>query len=518
MDMARRLYAFLTSSRALIIFMCLGVACAILAQLWFPLGKHHTLSDYWIHRGALLALLDSPFNPSNPLLTSYFGARSFVPLFIGLAYIGQVWHIDAATLLHVAGAVTMIGFVICGFLLGRGLGMAAPALMVCVLLFAWGLPINFPGFHNLRSAFSNFAYPSAHALVLGFWAWYLVLRMPHWGRRQYWTGAILLIILLGLIVVTHQFSALFILGGCIAFCFLDLNNIFLRVGVVTIASVAAVSAAFFWPYFDLLAFFSSAADSAWEGPDEFFQPLFVVLYAGVSLAALLSMTQRDTIVRYWVFWGCALALFAAYMLTYFLAIEAGGRLLPYWILFLQIIFALEMDRHLRSDGAAYIKYVMPVFLAAGGLQVLAGVIDTSRPYLPAKTPTSVGREIRDYERYGREIVAQLSVDSGSRGVALVRGGLSFPVQGLGARVVSISANTPDILDMRERQLATEMFFQPTTGNADRWGIAKKYNVTHVIFRLREVREEDRANIFAMGQVRVLDNFIAIVRLKARRPQ
>jgi alpha-1,6-mannosyltransferase len=171
-------------------------------------------SDFALHMAVLGRLLANPLHPGDPVFAIGGSSAYYTPYTVALMLLGKATGASALALYKLAGIVNT-GLLLTGlFRFVRTLSPArwAPPLALVGLLFWWGTTvIAWSGFLSLVSFADTIAYPStfATALTLHLWASLAAkpLRLPR---------AIGLGFLLGVIALSHQFTAIGTLVGVIA--------------------------------------------------------------------------------------------------------------------------------------------------------------------------------------------------------------------------------------------------------------------------------------------------------------
>jgi hypothetical protein len=171
-------------------------------------------SDFALHLAVLNRLLAHPLHPGDPVLALGGTSAYYTPYTVALMLLGKATGASALALYKFAGIVNTALLLTGLFRFVRSLSPArwAPPLALVGLLFWWGTTvIAWSGFLSLVSFADCVAYPSTFATALTLHLWASLAAKPLRPRR-----AIALGLLLGVIALTHQFTALGTLIGVAA--------------------------------------------------------------------------------------------------------------------------------------------------------------------------------------------------------------------------------------------------------------------------------------------------------------
>jgi alpha-1,6-mannosyltransferase len=182
-------------------------------------------SDFALHMAVLGRLLTNPLHPGDPVLAIGGTSAYYTPYTVVLMLIGKATGASALSLYKFA-AIVNVGLLLTGlFRFVRSLSPArwAPPLALVGLLFWWGTTvIAWSGFLSLVSFADTVAYPSTFATALTLHLWASLAAKPLRMRR-----AIALGFLLGVIALSHQFTAIGTLIGVVA-CLIARRGTILR--------------------------------------------------------------------------------------------------------------------------------------------------------------------------------------------------------------------------------------------------------------------------------------------------
>jgi hypothetical protein len=479
-------------------------------------GFQFEWSDMWHHRATLLALAENPFSPANPHVATHDLSRSYIPIYVLVGLLAHFMHFPPDTSLLLV-SLADIGLLLLGCsLFSRALGVRGALPLFVVLLFAWGYPPNFPGFHDLRSLGQTNAIPAAHAFALTFITWGLLIDTFKVGgaRLGRW---LLITLLVTLVILSHQFTAVLCIGGMVIFCLLPAGFTPMRLVATILAIVAAFLVSLAWPYFDLMTILASGTDKGWAPPHWFYDPVEVLKMCFPALCALIFLAQARSSRTIQIFGVCALVIFLGYIGSRLIGVEAGHRLLAYWILFLQLIlFAVVF----KADGVPETRWATaarPIFLLAmmvlGAGQIVLTGLDIFKLPLERAGYTFFFDSPRDYHGIGERIARDLPDDA----IVVAHEDTAYPIQGFGVHVVSIPRVAPMIPDLKARQAATTAFFQPGLSCQQRLDTVAPFHATYAAFTTTVLPKAVALAIEDLGPITSYDRTIVVVQLPETCP-
>lgn len=211
--------------------------------------------DLMLHLAVLHRLALDPSHPGNPVLDTGGSSIYYSPYMLALALPAKAFGLSAASLYKAAAIINVLLLLTGVFRFVRTLSDArwAPALTLIGLFLWWGTStIAWSGFLSLLSLADTEAYPStlATALALHLWAGLNDRGMHGLTSRSRMAG---LGALYGIIVLTHQFTAMNAAIGCIAILISRHRVVRSRKALAALGVGLAVCAAIVvaWPYYHL---------------------------------------------------------------------------------------------------------------------------------------------------------------------------------------------------------------------------------------------------------------------------
>jgi|GEM_PF-3872345 len=439
-----------------------------------PFGFEHPGRDTWHHLAVLRELMVSPFHPSNPHLPTDEPSRYYTPLNILAALVGKTFNIIPWKLFSFMGAVMCIAFCAATWLFAQRYYKSpwAPAILLTILLFAWGVQRGHAGFHNFATFISSAGYPATQALVLGILSWFVCLFALE-ERKFYRLNLIILTILTTTIVITHQFGAFIMLVGTGGFILFHKSATIGRkmtlLGSLFVGSLISLM----WPYFSPLDVVLSASDPRWESDAKQMTTIsYLILMAAPTIIGILGFRDQTTGNARWDILAPTLFFILSYLLLVFFDMSIAHRFPPAIVLYLQLALTWA------ALSSTYFQKTSPTMRA---ILSTFGLIFIGFSMYIASIPRLM--EFNTRASYGRMIASvddmQDYLPAGS--ISFATKNIVYLVQSTGRRVVSIPRPEPVVPSLFERQAATDRFFAPETSEAERRFLLRKWNATHIAF-------------------------------------
>ncbi len=464
----------LSSGRAYLILCAAYFAIMIGYYLFDPFGFEHPGRDTWHHLAVLRELMASPFDPSNPHLATNEPSRYYTPLNILAALIGNVFDIVPSALFSFMGAGICVAFCAATWLFAKRYYKAtwAPAILLTILLFAWGAQRGHAGFHNFATFISSGGYPATQALVMGMLSWFLclfALEEPKFFRLN----LTLLAILTATIVITHQFSAFIMLTGTGSFILFHKSAAIGRKMTLLIALFVGGLLSLIWPYFNPLDVVMSASDPRWESDAKEMTTIsYLILMAAPTILGILGFRDAKLGQIRWDILAPVIFFTIAYLLLVALDMSIAHRFPPAIILYLQLALTWAV---LSSN---FFKKTSP---AMRGILTISGLIFIGFSMYIASVPRQMEFETR--ASHGRMLpsVDQMQAHLPAGSISFATKNIVYPLQSTGHRVVSIPRPEPVAPSLFERQAATDKFFAAGTTQSERRALIGQWNATHIAF-------------------------------------
>lgn len=502
-------------------------ALALLAGSFLldPLVFHLDWNDAWVHVAVLRQWAGGDLlSPGNPHYDSPAPSREYTPWFLLLALVMR------ATGLSPFGAL-QLGACLGTALLWGGLGLflatwfrhrAAAPLGFVAAFFFWADIWEFVGFFNYRSQLFNNYFPAAAALGMALLAWTLVLRaLRAPGRAP--TGTLAgLAALIAVLMVCHQLTGGFALGGAALLGLLEPGATARRRALVAATVALGAAASALWPLYDPWAVVATAArnDPDWRPPSKFDRLPAVLGFALpqlLGLAGLLHPRLRRALLPFALgFAGC----FAAFLAGNLTGRTFSHRFLPFACLFLSIglvalwlaalpVAARGGDR-LTGTGRRLARLTLaglaPPLIA---LQLAVATRDVGRAALGRAEPV-------------RAMFEGLAVAIPPDGVTLATPGVALSLSAVGRKVVAIPRGLYLVPDEDARRRDAARFFG-AAGEAERRAILARWQVRQIVFRSThfvgpwwhdDLPPETQRALRALGPIQVVAPDFVIVRVGA----
>lgn len=506
---AARVTAFARRYWADVLFWALSAALVVwvtLDAVWVRAITFAGGADYWEHTAALRALIERPFSPANPQVTSEVPSPRFGPHYVLTALLTKTFGGDAMDAMALVAVLNTVLFV-AGIYLFFGTyfrDRRAPLYGLIVMFCSWWNAWNFSNVYQLKAYFLVAGYPSTASLALTLMGLWLAVRTLR-GDAPLLRPAAALSLLWAYVFITHPLTAMLSLSGCVLLAATEPGvRRERRIWVGGTALAACVLAAA-WPYFPtwevvaggkgeesgwLTRSMSGAAPSVptqlhyfYYRTDRLVETLGLAL-AGIPIALFSLFTRRRFI-------GLgALSMTFPFVANIFVPLPLGHRFFLLAVFYLQLalvwlLVAVSPGRDaLQGAPSARVRAWAGAALVAvtlGGIGwhnvefALAGFREAKTRALYAESP---------FVRYARR-VGELA---GPNAIVLGDPVLAWPLPTFGPRVVALKHENPLVEDRVARNEAVELFLARGTSDDERRRILEHFQVTHVIVRAKQERQ------------------------------
>lgn len=438
---------------------------------WHFTGGHflnQTSRDLWQHLAALRALIENPFNPANPFVTTAEGSRHFHPYWVSVALVAKAVGWNPWQAIAFAGYVSA-GTLLAGiYTFGRAFYRTpwGPLALLAAMAFGWCLPISHTGYHSLGTLIEGMAYPAALLIGLSLLLWGLVIRAIERPARA-WA----IVPLSAFMFATHQLGAGigFMAAGCFILLWPD-GSLKARAG--TAAAIAAgILLAMAWPYHNPFEAIARTGVPTWTGGVDFYVPMMLANAFIPSLLGLIGLFDprfrrqaRPAI--------AAFAMFAGIFALGAMGILIATRFVMPAVLMLQI-----------GLGALFIVLAGKWQSLRHGTQLgLFTFAMLSLASLGLFTWVSLTAEMKGYRRTGNSYLHAKALTRGipdNQPVAAYDV-FAWPIVATGQRVVSVPWPEPMIDGLAERQAAAERLFDPALTREQRLALARRWGAKSLI--------------------------------------
>lgn len=327
--------------------------------------------DLTLHYSVLRRLLADPFHPGNPVLDVGGGSAYYSPYTVTLALLGKPLGLSVVSVYRFAMLANALLLLWGLYRFVRTLTQAvwAPPLALVGLLLWWGTSaFSFSGFLSLDSLCDCVAYPCTigTALALHLWAGLNGSAL----RARVLAG---LGVLLGVLLLVHQFTGLSATVGCVAILAARHRELrdravirALLLGLALCASVILV-----WPYYHLW--------SVGRGQLHLLDPIHHVLYQHIATWYLLAVPGLLVLALRWrrnktdvlalMFGGIAVVVLVGLLGGHW----SFGRSWPMLMFTMQVALAVHVAE--LPPGRVRVRWGVPVALATAlGLWAQSGAL------------------------------------------------------------------------------------------------------------------------------------------------
>ncbi|GAA2109561.1 hypothetical protein GCM10009841_30950 [Microlunatus panaciterrae] len=215
------------------------------------------LPDLWLHVATIEQLRENLLAPRDPMVgVPGRGNPYFSPYTVFWAGYGLFTHLGTWTVLRISAVVNLALFLVgvWRFTTTQSRRPSAPVWALAAIGLLWGTTfVYWSGFLSLPTLVAGIAYPSTFAVSVTLIVWASVLRLlrePAASAR--WLQWAALGLVSGVLVLTHQFTAMGAAIGCL-FLVLDERASLTRPKLLGAAVTAAVVGltAVLWPWFSV---------------------------------------------------------------------------------------------------------------------------------------------------------------------------------------------------------------------------------------------------------------------------
>jgi hypothetical protein len=521
------------------LFISIPILAAISWSIFYdPLYTKHFGFDFWEHSALIREWKKNLWHPGNPHLAIDSGSPRYMPFFFFLTVLARIFSLTPIQALGIGGVLTMILF-----LYGIWLFMSlyfrndwAPFIGLIVLLCGWGVGWYWSNCYQLRNLLYVITYPSSFVFSLSFLSYWLATKMLR-QRATTPLSLILLGIMSALMLLSHPLTGAFAIGSL---CLLALSepkiSLWHRSKIIGVVLAGALGAEM-WPYFSvwrIILGISGGKAESWVKTGNivvsrikmlyhahpFYDPKQFFVVTGPSLLgipALFYMAYRRE--HLFIILGF-LAMSLIFVLNLFFPIPLGHRFLFYVIFYLHLALiwgVLEMQgkegkirqHHIVLRSAKVKTGILIWFLticllwnvALLGLALGHYIINPNLSYGPMKREQIV------------DDMKRLSLFIPDEAIVMAPAQLSWPLPTFKGKVVALFHTNPMVADDYQRRRHTHMFFQVETTKEDRLKILRRYKVTHILFKIKNISESVRNNLEEFGSVVKKTGDYVIIKLR-----
>lgn len=461
-------------SRPALLFWAAGLLVYGLAA-WHFTGGHflnQTSRDLWQHLAALRALIEDPFSPANPFVTTAEGSRHFHPYWVSVALIARAVGWNEWQAIGFAGFVSAGALLAGTWVFGRAFYRSpwGPLALLAAMTLGWSLPVSHTGYHSLGTLIEGVAYPAALLIGLSLLLWGLVIRALERPARA-WP----IVPLAAFMFATHQLGAG--IGFMAAGCFILLwTEAALKARAAVAAALAAgIALAMAWPYHDPFEAIARTGLPSWTGGINFYHPVMLAIAFVPQLLGLWGLRHRR-------FARTGLPVLAAFLLF------AGIFALGWFGLMIATRFVMPAVLMLHIGLAALFLALVDDWRTLArpmqlGLFTLA-LLSLALCFVMTYGQLKVEQRIFDEEGNSYEAALALTRDIPDREPVAAYDVFAWPIVATGQRVVSVPWPEPMIDGLAARQAAAERLFDPALTRAERLALARSWGARILIMDKR----------------------------------
>jgi len=493
------------------------VCCVSYIHMFYPVNIVSYDRDVWHHMASINALMESPFNAVNPHILSDEPSRTFMPWYVLLAIIGNVFDLTAIKILGLSAFFSLTILMVGIHLFSQKYyeNKMAPIILMGCLFGTWGFSTSYTGYYNPQSLVYSFSYPYAITLALGFIGWWLVLKQLESIKINYYL-IISVIVLCAFMFATHQLQGAFAIGGMGLFSlFAKQSRISIRIKLLGAILLGTLLSGF-WFYFNPLTIILTAGNANWQTANSLFEPVNIAIFTGIATFGILGIYDyKRKKIKLDLLLGLSV-ITAAYVIGETIGNPISHRFHPFITIFLQISLAGFLLAEF-TDEQPYRNLLLSIQRTTGILLIFLCFI---------KLPMTVEnyRETRNYLNHQKssgpetwhpdilDSMAQLQQKIHSGDILIAQKSTAYPVQAYRMKVVSIPRPFPLVKDMAERQKASIDFFSLNISDAERWHIIQTYNVSYIIYRLSWLDSPIANDLDNFGTTTIINDDLALLEI------
>jgi hypothetical protein len=458
-------------------------------------------ADYWEHSATLRALIEDPWHPRHPHLSSDAGSPRFGPQFLLIALIARALHWDAIQAMALCAVLNTLLF-LCGirlFFLSYFRHRLAPVYALLVMFGGWWLGFHYSNVYALPVLFSVASFPSTTALGLTLLGFALVVRLLRAEMRRPWLGLLGLGVWAAAVFIIHPLTAMMSLSGALLLAIAEPKVTWRRRFEVAGAVVVGCALSHFWPYFSpwVVVRGGHGHDADWTGQTlsqtadlhvkrklhDFYRPLPLLQALGLGTITLLALPYFLLKRERWFVGLGAVSMLLPFVANAFVEIPLGHRFVLLAIVYLQIgvvwlllrltpghpgAFRFLQKRAFGVVSALLVAATLLVF-SAHSVRVARALFDNPRFRVPRESP--VIKNMRS-----------IAAAAGPNAVVLASPLLSWPLPTFGPKVLVLFHEDPLVPDAGQRQRAVKRFLGPVASDEERRTILARYGVSHVLLQ------------------------------------
>jgi hypothetical protein len=448
----------------------LGFALVLLQTLR---GTNETY-DFWEHAATVHQLMLHPTGPGNALLAIGAPSAFYSPYTLVVALGANLTGAGPVHALAAAGLVNywlLIAGVWC-FTRVFSRQRQAPFYALLFIWLLWGVsPWKYSGFFNLRALSAVIAYPSAFATAIGLLTAALWNRsMSQRGRTQAITAALCLLGL-AVVVVTHPVAGA-ATGAALLAISLTAGDRRRSLALLAVVFAAVALLCLAWPYYSVTGLWDD--QSVFDPSNSVMYSDWVLHILPVFAALVLIFYGTGTLDR------ARLGLFCLPLAALFIfggvSNHAGdGRVISYIVLGAQIGLA-DLAGNFERPALALLKGPALVLAACGVALLGLAELYNMRGGLRGSVP-GTGSEPPVYASYKPAVDG---LPTSATIAAPLNDGAEAVIPVYAGRLIATHRPLAFVPDQQQRQQTVAQFFSPTTSNAYRSEVIRRYRVRYIV--------------------------------------
>lgn len=467
----------------------------ILSLLLFTLmtisiSRQFWVGDFWEHSAVINEIAFDPINPKHSLLAVDAPHALFSPYAVFWGLFSRITQIGPIKTLSIAGVLNLILLLLGLYLFIAALfpkdrvGIAFYSLLLILLL--WGSAVwNYSGFFHLRVLGYVLPYPSTFCLGLAFIILAVNQKRILDNKPAFWA----LILLLSLVVLlTHQFTFIFLAVGVIAMGICKKDRLRLELLQICSFFIFLFLLASLWPYYPFLKLVFGAAAVYDNTQKSMYQYLLLRLWPVLIGIPLLIIDYRSN----WrqpllIMFG---SLVAIYIAGYIFAAFSYGRVIAFLVMIIDFTIAKYLVKLESKPPQKFSRLRHWPLVFSASFTVLLLALAYTAFVLPALDRTTVNEQ-KSYEPYYFLYNYTKHYD-----VILANPGSSKsnPIPTFSGKLVGLYNDLPFIPDLSERVSDAAHFFAVDAAQGEREEVIRKYGVQFVL--LENLQTPDGKNLAA----------------------
>lgn len=537
-DLSRRVWAVVRRHGPIGLFLLLGFS--IWAWVTWEAASLRTITwqggaDYWEHSAALHSLLENPWHPRHPHLSSDSGSPRFGPQFLVVALMARALHWNALEAMTLAASLNALLFVSGIYVFFRSYFRhpLAPLYGLLVMFGAWWFGWNFSNVYALPVFFNVASYPSTTALGLTLHGFGLAVRLLRGQVQRRWLAWSTLVLWAALVMIVHQLTVVLSISGVLLLAAVEPKVSLRRRFEIAGALALGCGLAAFWPYFSPFLVLRGgrgeaadwASESVQQAKELYSKPRLHMFYRTQGLTRALGLA-----------WVTVLALpyFLLQRRRWFVSLGALSMLLP----FLANMY-IEVPL-----GHGFVLLAM-VYLHVGLVWLALGLTPGHSSSFPLLRFRALGivtslltfatlllffshavlhayesqQPAKFEERESPLVVSSRAIAeaAGPNAIILASPRTSWPLPTFGPRVLVLLHPDPLVPDAGQREGLVGRFLRRSISDAERREILARYGVTHVLLGRREGRPAAEF-LAANAKLRVINGYqLYALKPSARTP-